>query len=92
MFMRSNAEQTVDRQHVVTTPSRHVPNSEVNPELCRVLTVTDIFSAPDLQRAMRVSIQIRSDGRAQSSKIWPALDWVEFRSMVQRLEQGAGGD
>jgi len=45
----------------------------------------DIFEAPSLEEAMKVSAILRSDGQAQV-EIWPAEEWDRFKGLLEDVE------
>lgn len=46
----------------------------------------DIFKAPDIETAFKVSTIIRTFGHAKT-EIWPAEDWSDFKELVRSLPQ-----
>lgn len=44
----------------------------------------DVFTAPDIGTALKVSAMIRTFGRAHS-EIWGATEWGNFKSIIQSL-------
>jgi len=44
----------------------------------------DIFEAPDVETAAKVSTLIRVSGRAHS-EVWAATEWSQFKKMVHAM-------
>src|SRR5512146_925894 len=49
----------------------------------------DIFDAPDIETAAKVSTLVRTSGRAHS-EIWAATEWSKFKRMVHAMPKGRG--
>lgn len=48
----------------------------------------DIFTAPDIETAMKVNTIARTVGHAHS-EIWPLTEWSDFKSMLDALPKVA---
>ncbi len=44
----------------------------------------DIFRAPDMETAFKVSALIRTFGHAKT-EVWPATDWARFKDLIRNL-------
>jgi uncharacterized protein with GYD domain len=45
----------------------------------------DIFTAPDMETAMKVSAIVRTFGAADT-EVWPALEWDQFRVLARAIQ------
>lgn len=48
----------------------------------------DIFEAPDIETALKVSALVRSYGHAHT-ELWPAVQWPQFRNLLRGLSDQA---
>ena len=50
----------------------------------------DVFEAPNLETAAKLSALIRTFGHAQT-EIWGAIEWSRFKEVIEGLVGGANG-
>jgi len=47
----------------------------------------DVFEAPDIDTAMKVSTIVRTFGHADT-EVWPARTWRDYKDMIRGLTSG----
>lgn len=45
----------------------------------------DVFTAPDIETAMKVSALVRTFGAADT-EVWPAVEWDQFKTIARSMQ------
>lgn len=45
----------------------------------------DVFTAPDVETAMKVSALVRTFGAADT-EVWPAVEWEQFKALARSIQ------
>lgn len=84
--MRSGVHPEADEKRVLEKIAGACPGVEWKQSfaLLGAYDFMDIFSAPDIETALRVSALVRACGRSHS-EVWPAISRADFKAIIETV-------